>query len=86
MIEKTSFQRLHLQRLHDEFDVNIEPTTNLTGEEQDAWINLAEDALAAKLHAELRVLTKMVNTEARAARELCKKRFASGGGLVGRQG
>jgi hypothetical protein len=38
MTEKTPFQVLHLQRLRDEFGVDIGPTQTLQGAELEAWI------------------------------------------------
>lgn len=54
MTEKTPFQVLHLQRLREEFGVDIGPTQTLKGAELEAWIIQAEDALQARLLAELR--------------------------------
>lgn len=57
MTEKTPFQVLHLQRLSEEFGVDIDPTQTLGGSELEAWINQAEDDLQARLLAELRDVT-----------------------------
>lgn len=57
MTEKTPFQVLHLQRLSEEFGVDIGPTQTLQGAELEAWILQAEDDLQARLLAELRAVS-----------------------------
>ena len=54
MTEKTPFQVLHLQRLSEEFGVDIGPAQTMQGAELEAWILQAEDALQARLLSELR--------------------------------
>lgn len=57
MADKTPFQKLHLQRLRDEFGVDIGQAQGLHGPELEAWIFQAEDELQARLLAELREVT-----------------------------
>lgn len=57
MTEKTPFQVLHLKRLSEEFGVDIGPAQPLEGPELESWILQAEDALQARLLAELREVT-----------------------------
>jgi len=50
--EKSTFQVLHLQRLANEFGVDIGPAAALCGPELDAWLRQAEDELLKRLLAE----------------------------------
>ena len=54
---KTPDQLLHLQRLRDEFNVDISAGELLVGNEFAEWLDNAEAALQARLLAELREVT-----------------------------
>lgn len=52
--ENTKFQDLHLQRLANEFGIDIGPAAALFGPELDAWLRQVEDELLERLLAERR--------------------------------
>lgn len=50
----TDYQRLMLDRLRDDFGVDVSSAELLDGADLDAWIFAQEDAVFERLHAELR--------------------------------